>query len=156
MPSLHDLLQQYIFDQFPSEDIAFFLCAIAAMLAPILVAEALALERMLHRPGHWRWRETLTFLPLLAGLANLALVRALWKLYLTLSTYALERRTCKGARCIDLFPPSAVMEASRELERLVIPSLLWLLAIYVLALVGLAMLSIGRRRRHWTGTAPVR
>ncbi len=157
MPNLHDLILDYIY-RFPDAFVAFFLCAIGASLAPILVAEALALFRGLHQARHWRWRDALALVPLLAAVANLALASVLWKLYHTLSGYYLGVvEACRRHMyiCRDLFPPAAVREASGDVERLVIPALLWLLAVYILALVGLAALG-SRRRRHRAPALAVR
>ena len=99
----------------------------------------------------------MTLLPLLAGLANLALVRVLWRLMLIVNQFSLaERRACRFFHPCDFFPTLAVQEAEGELERLIIPSLLWLLAAYVLTLRGLVVLAAGRRqRRNRTETVAV-
>ena len=51
MPNLYDLILQYIRNLFPEGYADFFVLAFAAMLAPILLAEAPALFRVLHRAG---------------------------------------------------------------------------------------------------------
>ncbi len=139
MPNLHDLLQQYLVDQFLPGYVALFFCAIAAGLALLLLTEAVSLLSKAHRIGRWRWRQWIGVVLLLSSGGNLALTYIFGKLS---SFFGLNPPIRRCFPPCDLPPDPATLQALRTLSRLAEPSVVWLLATYGVTLVGLIALGI--------------
>lgn len=145
MPNLHDLLKQYLVDQFLPGYVALFYCAIAAGLALLLLTEAVSLLSKAHRIGRWRWRQWIGAVLLLASGGNLALTYLFGKLF---SFFGLHPQIgCRVRAPCDPVPDPATLQALDALSRLAEPSVVWLLATYGVTLVGLIALGIRTQPR---------
>jgi hypothetical protein len=155
MPNLHDLINTYLSDAFGVGFAAFFLGAVAACLAPLLLVEGTVLLGMSHlRLRPWGWRPWMAIVLLLTGVGNLVLATKFHMLYTFVQTH--DHFICRVHPCGPLLPDPATARVLTAIDSLATPSVLWLLATYALALVGLVMLGAGRRRQHRPEAAAVR
>lgn len=144
MPSLRD----YIFYMFPPGFVAFFVFTAAVLLAPVLLGEALALTRAAHGAQHRRWQQWWAPVCLVAGLGTLALAGIFWALYRHLQGYPsfYVAVCCSQQPYGELLRFDAFKQAVEIYETLAVPSVVWLIIAYALALAGLVALAVLRRQ----------
>lgn len=124
---------------------------IAGGLAFLILLEGWTLLGVPQQARQWRWRQWIAAVLLLAGIGSLAVTGMFSMLYPVLRSHPLtgcNRRMPGIAIPCDLWPDAATRQALEVFSRFAIPSVMWLLATYVLALVGLVGLGVGSRRRR--------
>ena len=141
-------LRDYIFYTFPPGFVAFFVFTAAVLLAPILLGEALAFRRAANGARHRRWQQGLASIWLVVGLATLALAGGSWTLYLPLrGNLSFEVADCCSEHPFRDIPGGGKLKQILGIyETLAVPSVVWLVIAYALALVSLVTLAVLRRQ----------